>query len=122
MTDKFNLQLASMDIRTNKILRAKVDGTTKGLCTSVVSVACKYSTMSKTQLSKFEKAGIHVVPDTDSPGLLGRTKPASFDFDGKTIDATEFNKMLKTDPKLRTAIKKLTVPNSQGLQTRYGKK
>ena len=114
MTDKFNLQLASMDTRTNKILRAKVDGTTRGLCTSVMSVACKYSTMSKTQLSKFEKAGIHVVPDTDSPGLLGRTRPASFDFDGKTIDATEFNKMLKTDPKFRTAVKKAYSPKFAG--------
>ena len=115
MTDKFNLQLASMDIRTNKILRAKVDGTTRGLCTSVLNVACKYSTMSKTQLSKFEKAGITVVPDADAKhGLFGRTRPAGFEFDGKPIDATEFNKMLRTDPKFRSAVKKAYNPKFMG--------
>ena len=115
MTDKFNLQLTSMDIRTNKILRAKVDGTTRGLCTSVLNVACKYSTMSKTQLSKFEKAGITVVPDADvKPGLFGRTRPAGFEFDGKPINATEFNKMLGNDPKFRSAVKKAYNPKFMG--------
>jgi len=53
---------------------------------------------------------------------LGRTKPASFDFDGKTIDATEFNKMLKTDPKLRTAIKKAYSPKFAGFTDKIWQK
>lgn len=115
MTDKFNLQLTSMDIRTNKILSKKINGTTSGLCTSVFSVACKYSTMSKTQLDKFEKAGIHIIEDADSKaGLFGRTRPSRFEFNGQEIGAEEFNKLLKTDPEFRSAVKKAYNPKFAG--------
>ncbi len=110
ITDKFNTQLTSMDIRTNKILSKK---TTVGVCGSILTIGCKYSTMSKRQVTNFEKAGITVLAD-DGTSLLGRTKPTGFEFDGNRIDAADFSKELAENAKFRSAIKKAYNPKFAG--------
>lgn len=110
ITDKFNTQLTSMDIRTNKILSKK---TTVGVCGSILTIGCKYSTMSKRQVANFEKAGITVLAD-DGTSLLGRTKPTGFEFDGNRIDAADFSKELAENAKFRSAIKKAYNPKFAG--------
>jgi hypothetical protein len=63
MVNKFNLsQLTSLDTRTNLILGKKTSITdlTSGLCGDKVTFACRYTTMSKKQVSKLEAAGITV--------------------------------------------------------------
>lgn len=110
ITDKFNTQLTSMDIRTNKILSKK---TTTGVCGSILTIGCKYSTMSKRQVANFDKAGITVIAD-DTTSLLGRTKPTGFEFDGKKIDAADFSQELAENAKFRSAIKRAYNPKFAG--------
>jgi hypothetical protein len=113
MVNKFNAQFSSMDIRTTKMLTTKM-GTTKGLCSLVVSAKCRYSTMSEKQIKNFKKAGITVISDGNK-NLLGRTKPKSLKFEGKTITAgREFNAILKNNTKFRAAIRVAYNPKFAG--------
>jgi len=111
MVNKFNAQLTSMDIRTTKILTKKMN-TTIGVCTSVVSVGCKYSTMSKKQVANFKKAGIDI--EADGKTMFGRTKPKSFKFEGNDISAKGLSGALKDSPGFRTAIKQAYNPKFAG--------
>lgn len=112
MVNKFNSQLASMDVRTTKLLSKKM-GTTSGLCNSAVTVACKYSTMSEKQITNFKNAGIDVIAD-EKTTIFGRTKPKSFTFDGKTIDAKNFSTELTKNPEFRSALKVAYNPKLAG--------
>ena len=103
MVNKFNTQLASMDVRVSKKIALKINNTTAGMCNSTMSIACRYGTMSKKQIAKFEKAGIEVV---DSDDILGRVRPKKFKYNGVEIDATQFKKMAVNDPEFRMALKK----------------
>lgn len=106
MTEKFNTQLTSMDVRTNKMIKSKALGSF-GVCGSVVNIRCKYSSMSKSQIKRFEKAGIEVVADIDKPTtLLGRSRVKELVFEGETISASQLSKKLEVSPSLRTAMKK----------------
>ncbi len=109
MVNKFNTQLSSMDIRTNKLLAKK---TLSGGCGSVLTIACKYSTMSKKQIEKFEKAGIKV--KYTEKNLFGRAKPTSFEFGNEKILAKDFNKTLRKKPEFRVAVKKAYNPKFAG--------
>lgn len=103
MVNKFNNQLTSMDVRTTKILTKKA---TTGICTSTISISCKYSKMSTKQIANFEKAGITVE--------LEGTKPTGFKFKGKTIPASEFSKTLGADIEFRSAVKVAYNPKFAG--------
>ncbi len=111
MVNKFNSQLASMDVRSTKILTSKM-GTTSGLCNSKISIRCKYSSMSDKQVSKFEKAGIKV--NSEKTTLLGRSKPTSFDFNGENIKPNEFNTKLASSAEFRSAVKQAYNPKFAG--------
>lgn len=111
MVGKFNSQLASMDIRSTKILASKM-GTTGGICTSVIDIRCKYSSMSEKQIANFEKAGIKI--SSDEKTLFGRTKPTNFEFNGKTISAAEFSSEIGTNPEFRSAVKNAYNPKFAG--------
>jgi hypothetical protein len=111
MVNKFNTQLSSMDVRTTRMLTNKMK-TIKGVCTSAVSIKCKYSTMSKKQIEKFEKAGIKV--EYTEKNLAGRAKPTSFEFEGKKIDAKNFNKTIKNSAEFRVALKRAYNPKFAG--------
>lgn len=103
MLDKFNTQLASMETRSTRIMRSKFSSTTSGICSTKVSVACKYSTLSKKQVEKFKAAGIEVKGKTNA---LGRMTPDTFALDGgKPINASEFSSTLQSDIKFRSAVK-----------------
>jgi hypothetical protein len=112
MVSKFNTQLAAMDIRTTKILAAKMK-TTSGICGSTITIACKYSSMSEKQLSNFEKAGIKV--NSDKTTITGRVKPTGFEFEGRPIAANEFVARIKDTPSFRSAVKLAYNPKLAGL-------
>jgi hypothetical protein len=99
MVTKFNAQLASMDVRTTKILKTKTIG--GALCATFNK--CRYQTMSTKQIAKFEAAGIKVYSED---ALFGRKRPVSFEFEGKPISASEFNNELGNSPKFRSAVRK----------------
>lgn len=119
MVSKFNNQLASMDVRTTKILATKM-GTTSGVCTAVIDVRCKYSSMSDKQIANFEKAGIKV--NSESTTLLGRAKPTSFEYNGETIKASEFARKVETSTEFRSAIKNTYNPKFAGFADSIWKK
>lgn len=57
-----------MDIRSSHMFRVKLKGMSKGLCTNKISVKCKFATMSKKQVKKFEKAGFTDIETDDRFG------------------------------------------------------
>lgn len=110
MVQKFNGQLTSMDIRTNKMLKSKALGGV-GVCGSAVNIKCKYSSMSDAQIKKFKKAGIDIDIDTEaSKSLLGRKKVKNFVFDGEDVSPSQFTKKLNTDARFRAGVKKAYNP------------
>lgn len=120
MTDKFNLQLTSMEIRNTQMLTKKM-GTTSGVCGAKITIQCKYSTMSKKQIANFEKAGIKV--NYDDVNLVGRAKPTSLEFEGKTITAkSEFSDAIKNNPQFRAALKDAYNPKFAGFADNIWKK
>jgi hypothetical protein len=120
MVNKFNAQLASMDVRTTKILSAKIDNTTSGICSQGLSVGCKYSSMSDKMVSNFEKAGITV--NSEKTTLLGRSKPTSFDFNGENIKPSEFSSKLSSSTEFRAAVKQAYNPKFAGFEDSIWKK
>ncbi len=119
MVNKFNSQLTSMDVRTRHMYKKKATGGL--LCTSKVSILCKYSTMSEKQAAKFEKAGIKVISNGDKT-LLGRIKPKSFEFNGKSISASDFDAMLKSNAEFGSAVKLAYNPKFAGFADKIWKK
>jgi cell wall-associated NlpC family hydrolase len=114
MVDKFDDQLAAMDVRTTAMIKKKFKGTTKGVCTKVVNIRCKFNSMSDKQLKKLEKAGIKVNTTGDKTLIRGRAKIDSFEFNGKTIKASEFASELRTNTAFRSAMFKGYNPKLAG--------
>lgn len=107
-TEKFNTSLASSNFRTVKLNNTKINKSTSGICAGVVTLKCKFSTMSETQVKNFTDAGIEVVPDGEV--VNGRTKPAAYKFKDKTITAAQFAQLAKTDPDFSSALKRAYNP------------
>ncbi|HMM62049.1 MAG TPA: hypothetical protein PKC86_00655 [Candidatus Saccharibacteria bacterium] len=114
MLGKFNTQLASMDARTNKILRVKLDGATKGLCGSIVSVGCRYSTMTDAEVQSYKKLG-GIEVQSDTPGAK-RVKPTGLKMpDGKIIAAKDFVKTYNSDANFRNSLRNVYNPQYASL-------
>lgn len=122
MVSKFNTQLTAMDIRTNKMLYSKTMSV--GVCSSVINIRCKYTTMSDRQIANFKKAGIEVEYNPNESGLLGRKKPKGFVLEdsGKSIMAGDFEKELATNAKFRAAVKKGYNPLFAGFADKFWNK
>ena len=105
LTQKFNYQLGVMDSRNTRIIQSKLDNTTKGLCTSVTSKLCKFSTFSDTEIAKFEKAGLKV--NKTGTAISGRNIISSFEMiDGTAVDAANYKGAMKNMPEFKNAMKR----------------
>lgn len=104
MTEKFNYQLGSMEVRHQKILYAKLNNSTTGKCGTVVNINCKYTTFSDREIDNFKKAGIEV--KTDGKSVLGRNKVKSFTVEGRTVTARNFTSEMAANSKFNTAMKR----------------
>lgn len=107
ITEKFNFQLGSMDVRTTRIMKAKFENSTTGVCSSVVSIRCKFVTFSDKEVERFKKAGIDF--EGDKKTIFGRTKPTGMTFtdaSGKrvTIKPAEFSRTLRANPVFARAV------------------
>jgi len=111
MTEKFNTQLSSLDVRSTKLLNAKIDNATTGLCTKV-TIRCKFSTMSAKQVTNFKNAGIEVQPAEPTNGT--RTKPTGYVYKDKLIGAAEFAALSKSDPDFKAALRQAYNPKYAG--------
>lgn len=119
LVDRMDTQLTSMDARTTKILGLKVKSLTSGICGSKITVKCRYATMSSKQVQKFEDANIKVntedVPsDPNDPNSPKRVKPTSFEFEGKQINANNFDSEFRSNANFRVALKKAYNPKFGG--------
>lgn len=103
-TGAFNTQLASMDARMSRIVRAKLDNTVKGPgCKLPTSSFCKYSTFSQKELDNFEKNKITAL-DTKKI-ITGRYKISGFKLDtGEVVKAGDFGKKMKQDISFRNNV------------------
>ncbi|MBC7764345.1 hypothetical protein H7Y29_01395, partial [Microbacteriaceae bacterium] len=116
MTEKFNHQLTSMDIRTNKIIVAKIKNTTTGVCTPV-KIKCKFASFSTKEIDNFKRAGIEIIPDQNaSRTLTGRTKASGFKYNGgPEIKAGAFASELKNNTSFAQAVRNGYNPKFAGM-------
>lgn len=112
INEKFNYQLTTMDIRTKKIIDAKIKNTTTGIC-SPVSIRCKYATFSDKEIANFKKAGIEVETDSKT-AITGRNKITSMSFEGKPIAPANFVSEMKTNTRFNLAVKQGFNPKFAG--------
>ncbi|QQS21799.1 hypothetical protein IPM09_04790 [Candidatus Saccharibacteria bacterium] len=113
ITEKTNLQLASLEKRKTLLLEAKINNTTAGFCKGAVSVRCKFGTMSDANIRAFKNAGIEVV--TDGKSVIGRNKVSHMIFTDAggnkvRIDPKDFSKFSRTNATFSRAL--LTAYNS----------
>jgi murein DD-endopeptidase MepM/ murein hydrolase activator NlpD len=107
MVDKFNTQLATADVRSSKMISAKLDNTTKGVCSSVITIRCRYSSISEKLKINLEAEGIVVVGEKVKG--LNRYQPVSYVFTDPItrtvtdIPAGDFNKEIAKNRNLATA-------------------
>ncbi len=94
VADDLNDQLASLDIRNEHMGRNKIPSVERDKAIAgcrTLSIRCKFRTMSKTQVKKFEKAGIKVIGEKG--GIFGnRIKPTEYVFENKSYGPKEFAK------------------------------
>ena len=109
-TQDLNDQVAAMDIRSGHMFRVKLKGMSKGLCTNKISVKCKFATMSKKQVKKFEKAGFTDIETDDRFG--GRKKITSLTApDGTKIsNPVDLEGLRRTSPSMRAAMNRVYNP------------
>jgi len=122
---RFDTQNTSMTIRTNKVIANKLAGdTTTGLCTTKLTIACKFSRPSNSFLSKLADNGI-VAKDASGKiiekKLLGfpNTVPTTYEFTDKSgtlikSDAKEFASKLASNDEFRSAFHKAFNPRWVG--------
>jgi len=125
IVDKFNLQETSMTIRTNKLIASKMTGSaTSGLCTSLVTVLCRFSRPSDRFLKQLEKNGITALDSNGDKivgrGILPNTRTAKLRYTnsaGKEIDvpAKDLYKQLSTDAEFRTGLHNASMTRFQSL-------
>lgn len=106
---KYDWNASVLDRRNDVIINAKLKNSKSGLCTSRVSVKCKYSLMSKRQIDRFNtnNSGIRMVTGDASirigeKGLFYRA--TSIEFQGKPISPSQFRSELRKNPALRSAM------------------
>lgn len=121
MTDKFNYQLTSMDMRTNKLLEAKFKNTTKG-CSNLSPVVCKYSTLGEktiNNMKSLKQKGIDLdlEIDTVKGGALSSNRYTikSIKWKGQSISPGEFAKFSRNNPEFAGAMRRVYNPKFVGL-------
>ena len=109
-----NDQLAAMDIRSDHVFRTKFNTMKSGVC-GKVSIRCKFSTMSKRQVGKFEKAGFTDIETDDRIGGRKRITSMTAPDGTKITDPKELMDLRKNNPKIRAAMNRVYNPLYYGL-------
>lgn len=91
------------NLRGKQLLKSKLGSMTSGAC-NVITIRCKFKTMSNRQISKLERAGIKV--NKSGTSIIGRAKVASLEFDGKTINSNNVFAEARNNPKFASALNK----------------
>lgn len=107
LTGRFNDQLAALDVRSTLLLKKKYNSTlTKGTCGTKVTIHCRYQSIRENSglAKRLKNAGVEI--DGSKSIVPGRIKPASFTFQGKSIQAKDLLKEARVNPELRAALRK----------------
>lgn len=109
ISDETNTSASTMDVRSGKILKHKFDFDGGKCSKNILSVKCKFGTISDKQIKKLQQKGIEPVL-ADGEGWFGRKKVIGLDMniDGEKIELRSNNltSQIKTNPKIRTALQK----------------
>lgn len=111
MTSKFNTQLATMESRSTKLLASKMQGATSGFCSSSVTIRCKFTTMSKTQVERMAAAGITIEGDET---VTGRIRPTGMVFKDASIRPADFTRTASSNAEFRSALRQAYNPKYAG--------
>lgn len=122
LTDKLDDQIGAVNMRSNVLIRNKLnDSKAPGLCTSKVNIHCKFSTSSKRQVAKFEKAGFKIEAD-DMFGGRKRITKITFPDDGPSVsNPGELKRLLKEQPKLQAHVYRAYYPRAAALDNKFSK-
>lgn len=109
IVNDLNDQLAALDTRDEHLLRNKIPSEQRDRaltgCTKL-SIRCKFTTISKTQYTRLQTAGITVSPAPNDNVFSGRVRPQTYSFRGTDYSPAEFSEALKTNNALKTAYKR----------------
>ena len=116
-----NDQLAAMDLRSDHVFRAKLSDMSSGVCGQTITIRCKFKSMSKRQIAKFEKAGFTDIETKDS---FGRKKITSMTApDGtKITNPADIVKAGRTNPQIGSAMRRVYNPKFYGLSDKIADK
>jgi hypothetical protein len=122
LTKDLNDQLAAMDIRQYHVFKAKLKTmkATFGICSGPVNIRCKFSSMSGTQIKKFQKASFEIecekMPCSTSPFSRNKIKNITFPDDGeKLTDPGKFIDKARSSTVHASALNKAYNPKFAGL-------
>lgn len=108
--DDLNDQIAALDNRGNSLVKNKVSVFKDGAICALLSIRCKFNTMTSKQVKRLAKVGIEVIPDLDSAGnpkkFFGRTVAKAYKYQGVEMDYRTYVTKSKTQSNLRLAVKK----------------
>lgn len=120
LTSDLNDQLAAMDIRGEHVFRAKLKSISSGVCTGI-QIKCKFSTMSKKQVAKFQSAferyGYTIPEDGIEDTKLGRQRITKIVApDGSVIsNPADLVEARRTTPDVRRAMNRVYNPLYYGV-------
>ncbi len=117
-----NDQNTAMQVRSDSLVGGKLKTISSGVCTKVLSVRCKFSTMSKKQVEKFKKAGFVIDETNDS--TFGRKRITRMTApDGTVINnPNDLKKALTSSAEVRSALRKAFNPTFYGLSDKIANK
>lgn len=118
-----NDQVRAMDTLDGTLMRAKLGSIQSGVCTNVVSIRCKFSTMSKREVQRFRDAGIQIEPDEPNHNFE-RTKPTKLTFpDGTEItNPNELRTYLRNNPSSISIMRQAFNPKFAGLYSEVARR
>lgn len=108
IVDDLNDSISSMEVGGVRLMRAKIPSEDRAAalrgCTKL-SIRCKFTTLSDTQVRRLRAAGITVNPSSEYRNLLSfnRTVPATYTFRGQDFSPEEWAEQLNTNDAARRA-------------------
>ena len=69
-----NDQLSAYSLRSDTLLRTKIDQRSSGICTPLVKIRCQFSTMSQRQVERFRQAGFTIESGDTQDRPFGRER------------------------------------------------
>jgi len=118
-----NDQVRAMDTLDGTLMRAKLGSIQSGVCNNVLSIRCKFSTMSKREVQRFRDAGIEIEPSEPNHNFE-RTKPTKLIFpDGTEItNPNELRNYLRNNPSALSIMRKAFNPKFAGLYSEVSRR